>query len=309
MTSSKAFKRRWRNFSLVFLFLLLLLSIGFILERSLHFFCHIKRSANKHNRFVAVSDPFVQYLRLRVLETIEQTNWIPSLQSKELNALTFEIADYWSQLVQDGMISLTGSDAKIRPIFAGLQGIIEYVLATELHHTIESLVGVIHTPMPATPLCSNGALSEELVAPSIASDPFRFFSVKMRSAVIRKYLEQGGSLYMVYPKEGLNKRTLEQRGIYERELAAHSTKLFDCPLECASIDDELIGAFYLFTDRSDQVFAFAIMMDQASNPREVKNFRLWFGRIDHPAIADRISTVHQFISNYTSLPISLPHEF
>lgn len=60
-------------------------------------------------------------------------------------------------------MEIEGTDQDVRPYFVALQGVIEHVLSCELQNEIRSLLGIIHTPMPATPLCSQGEVSRDLL--------------------------------------------------------------------------------------------------------------------------------------------------
>lgn len=248
------------------------------------------------------AEPLIDTIHERVVETIANAKTIPGLQAEEFELIKEGALVYWEELASNGVLEIVASDQKIRPYFVSLQGIIEHVLATELKHEIKTLVGVIHTPMPATPLCSVGEISNELVDPTIEIDPARLFTVKARTTILRDYLHKGGNLYVVYPKEGLQKRTELQQKIYKKELQNYPENLFDFPLDCASMDSELIGAFYLFTNNEGKLFAFAIQMTQANQPLNgncqgeyAAHFGLWFGPVDHPAISKRLSHVREFI--------------
>lgn len=227
----------------------------------------------------------------KVLEAIKYAQDIPGLKSEEFSALRTEISKTWDTLIENGVLEVSGADKDVRPYFVALQGVIEHVLASELQKEVTALKGVIHTPMPATPLCSTGDISKELVDPSIESDSSRLFTVKARTTLIRDYLFKGGDLYVVYPKDGLKKRTEEQQKIYRHELANYPTHLFDVPLNCENISTDLIGATYLFQDQLGKTFVFAIKMTQAKDPKDIGSFGLWFGPIDHPSIQDRMRAV------------------
>jgi hypothetical protein len=249
-------------------------------------------------------DPLIQNIHSRVLETIEHSESIPDLKGKEFCDLKDGIVARWHELVQNGVLEVTGTDEEVRPYFVALQGIVEHVLALELNKEVKALVGVIHTPMPATPLCTDGSISNDLVDPSV-TDPYRLFTVKLRASIIRTYLGKCADLYICYPRDGLSRRKPEQQKIYHQELENHSSHLFDRPLDCQSIDSDLIGAFYLFTNKQGKTFAFAIKMTQVNNPQDIGNFSLWFGELDHPAIKDRVTKVKEFIMKFTSKPIDL----
>jgi uncharacterized protein (DUF924 family) len=241
-----------------------------------------------------------------VIEIIDNSDNIPGLKSEEFERIKTGIKERWNELVEKGVLEITATDKDVRPYYVALQCIVEHVLACELNKSVFSLTGVIHTPMPATPLCTEGSISKELVDPSLEEDPLRLFTVKARTTIIRDYLFQGGDLYIAYPKEGMNKRTENQQQIYKNELLNHSAHLFDCPLDCASIDSEQIGAFYLFKNAQGNVFAFAIKMTQANSPQDMGSFGLWFGEITEKAIQQRISNVWNKALKYSFATIPLP---
>lgn len=254
---------------------------------------------------LAKRDPFIQNIHSKVMETIENADNVPGLKSEEFNSLKIGIAERWNELVEKGVLEVTATDKEVRPYFVALQGIIEHVLACELNKSVKSLTGVIHTPMPATPLCTEGNVSKELVDATIEDDPLRLFTVKARTTIIRDYLFQGGDLYIVYPQEGINKRNENQQQIYRKELENYPSHLFDRPLDCASIDNDLIGAFYLFKNAEGKVFAFAIKMTQANSPQDLGSFGLWFGEVDKSPIQTRISSVVDNVLKYSSQPVLL----
>lgn len=225
-----------------------------------------------------VQDPFIRNINSKVLKVIEQSYTVPGLKDGVFEGLKSDVIEYWKTLVETGCLMRTGADRDIRPYFASLQGIIEHVLAEELGDNVESLIGVIHTPAPATPLCTEGKISKGLVDPSIETeaDPARRFTIEARAAIVRDYLNKGGTLYIAYPEGGFAERSEEQLEIYLREQETHKN-LFDCPLEVKHLSDDLVGAFYLFKNKEGKLYAFAINMTQAKDPKDYREFGLWFG--------------------------------
>ena len=252
-------------------------------------------AAIENEKEMADSGLIKGYFHSRVLETINHSQDIPGLRAEEFSTLKEDIVRIWNILIQEEVIEITGTDKDLRPYFVSLQGIIEHVLATQLQKEIKTLKGMIHTPMPATPLCMTGEISKELVDPSIENDPARLFTVKARSTIIRDYLFKGGDLYIVYPKDGLNKRTKEQQTIYQQELLNFPSHLVDMPLDCETIPTDLIGATYLFQNQFGKTFVFAIKMTQAKDPEAIGSFGLWFGPIETPAIQDRLQAVFTYL--------------
>lgn len=235
----------------------------------------------------------IQTTHSKVLETVLNAQEIPGLKSEEFPALRNEIASIWGTLIKEGVLEVSGADKSVRPYFVALQAIVEHVLASQLNKEIKTLRGFIHTPLPATPLCTAGEISKELVDPCIEIDSKRLFTVKARTTIIRDYLAKGGDLYIIYPKDGFNKRTEEQQKIYKQELLNYSGHLFDVPLACENIPADLIGATYLFQDKFGKTYAFAIQMTQAKDPKDNGNFGLWFGPVDHPIIQKRIKILSE----------------
>jgi len=219
-------------------------------------------------------------LSIRITELIEQSQQMPGLTQAEFSSIKDTVSDAWKVLAREGILEVTCTDQEARSSFVALQGIIEHVLSTELRQHITTLDGFIHTPMPATPLCTRGEISRELVDSSIEMDPHRLLTIKARATIVRDYLFQGGNLYIVYPRSGLLKRTLEQQQIYKEELRNYPSHLFDVPLNIDSIPLNWIGATYFFKDQSDNLFVFGIKMTQANHPQDIGHFGLWFGSID-----------------------------
>lgn len=245
--------------------------------------------------------PLIKRIQDKVVNTIWYANNVPGLDSAVFEGLKPGILERWDTLVAKGVLDVTATDAETRPYFVALQAVVEYVLACELSRKeITSLNGVIHTPMPATPLCTTGDISGGLVDPKVEQDAQRAFTVQSRAQVIRHYLAQGGCLYIVYPQGGLEGRTLAQQAIYESELEHYGERLVNFPVDTSKVALDQTGAFYLFENAEGHTYAFAIKMTQANNLQPVSNFGLWFGEcIEGTPVYDRISGV---LSTIPGLP-------
>lgn len=244
------------------------------------------------------------FFTLTTEATVEKQIYDTILNSKEIPGNKTEIAKTWDTLVKNGVFEVQGCDQEVRPYFVAIQAAVEHVLSLELKRSVYSLCGIIHTPMPATPLCTAGEISKDLVDPSIENDPLRLYTVKARATILRDYLQQGGILYIAYPGDGFAKRTVEQQNIYKNELQKYPNNLIDCPLQCTSIPTDLIGATYFFTDENNKTFVFAIKMTQAKDPQEQGNFGLWFGPIDDAVIKTRVTNVLDFLRVNNPVTIS-----
>ena len=181
------------------------------------------------------------------------------------------------ELKREGYVWRVGQDASLRPLFVTAQGLIEEVCSNLLKEgQLAGLCGAIHTPLPATPLCSDGTITEKLVAASLEKDRQRLVTVTFRAGVMRDYLSYGGKLFVVYPKGGDLKRTEPQRAIYRGLLAEHPKTLFDFPIE-RPLPSFLIGATYRITGVKGDEIVFGIGAVQANAPEDGITWRLWLG--------------------------------
>lgn len=245
---------------------------------------------------------FLDSLNSDVLKTI--ANLEPPLEASpnDFSSLKEGLLKNWESLFKNGHRKIKGFDKDIRPYFVGIQAIIEEILASSLGHTIKFATAFIHTPMPATPLCTKGEISSQLVDPVIKSDPFRLFTVKTRANTLRNYLKKGGYLYVVYPENGLKKRTLEEQLIYKEEIQNYKTHLFNTPLHCEKVPEELIGATYFFTDALDKTFVFSIQISQAKEIQNISTYVLWLSDIKNPLIQKRLEALFEYFSQNNFTP-------
>lgn len=107
----------------------------------------------------------------------------------------------WDRVLgEGGGVEATGPDVENRPVFVGLQAVIEASIASGLKSgKYVGAAGVIHTPLPATPLRMKGEISEGLVIEDIANDPARLETVTRREEILQSYLKAGGTLIAAYP--------------------------------------------------------------------------------------------------------------
>lgn len=245
------------------------------------------------------NDPFIEHIHARVMETIEKSENVPGLKSDVFNAIRPGVKECWSNLVKKGSLLVSdAADSEVRPFYVTLQGIIEHVIAKELHKSIKSSTGAIHTPTPPTPLClapDQESVPNLAATQSILEDPQSLFTVKARKTIVREYLAKGGDLYAVYPKGGEAKRSNDEMKEYNLALENNSSHLFKWPID-AAIENDLIGAFYVFRSNEGKQYAFAIQMTQANAQKPTGDFGLWFGEYtkDSP-VYNRISRVMEVI--------------
>ncbi len=209
-----------------------------------------------------------------------------------------DVLDLVSELrTQNAYIERGSDDFRIK--FVSTQGTVEHVLAcAQALGEITELVGVIHTPTPTTPLCTRPNEDPAgLLDPSIAHDLDKLLTVRSRAQIVREYLHKGGKLYVVYPEGGFERRSAEQQTIYTEELATFPDQLFDWVLPSDLLDPEMVGATYLFRDRSENLYAFSIKAKQANDPHDDSEWGLWFGAVTSPVVIERIHEVFDYLDS------------
>ena len=82
-------------------------------------------------------------------------------------------------LFSDGVIIEEGEDAKLRPRYVGTQSAFEQFFTHALASgTLKRVIAVIHTPLPATPVCTAGEVTPDLVDPTLLQDEKRLQTVR-----------------------------------------------------------------------------------------------------------------------------------
>ena len=213
----------------------------------------------------------------RPLQEVVVDRILERLTTEKRSSFENRLFEMLVELKREGYVWRVGQDANLRPLFVTAQGLIEEVCSQLLKEgKLAGLCGAIHTPMPATPLCSDGTITEKLVAASLEKDTQRLVTVTFRARVMREYLSHGGKLFVVYPKGGDQKRTELQRVIYRKLLAKYPTELFDSPIE-RQLPTILIGATYRIKGIKGDEIIFGIGSVQANAPNDEITWRLWLG--------------------------------
>ena len=130
--------------------------------------------------------------------------------NKEIHSRKTPFFSLLQEIEKNGFVLETGSD-DLRVKFVNLQGCIEHVLAcSQALGEITSLIGVIHTPTVATPLCvqPDEPISDGILDESIRHDLDKLLTVRSRAQIVREYLMKGGKLYMVYPPKWTSSNAL-----------------------------------------------------------------------------------------------------
>lgn len=217
---------------------------------------------------------------LREVVKFSETNPLETTESQQLFIQGFY--DHPHQ-------QMTGKDVDLRPLYVTAQGDFERALTLFLKEKkVKFVGGVIHTPTPTTPLCTEGEINDTLVDESMKGDQRRLSTVTKRSEIIREYLRNGGKLIVAYPEKGKEKRSTQQLAIFE-EAKATFPGITDLPLTVDHLDPEMVGATYFIRTNDGEDFIFAIMARQANAPEDDQTWAIWFGSRESLEIKERLT--------------------
>lgn len=199
--------------------------------------------------------------------------------------------------LQEKRVILEEGSDDLRVKFVQAQGVIEQALSSALAlGEIDQIIGVIHTPQPATPFCTEVAnLDDQLLDSSIRQDSDKLLTVRSRAVILRDYLDKGGKLYIAYPQGGLEKRSPAQQAVYQKELARYPENLIDTVLSCSIMEADKVGATYLVKNKHDDIVVFSIKARQANDPTENSEWGLWFGSLQDPIIKKRVDEIFDYL--------------
>ncbi|WP_257263253.1 hypothetical protein [Endozoicomonas sp. ONNA2] len=211
---------------------------------------------------------------------------------------------------------LTGDDNKLRPVGVGMQTIIEQAIhELIINRSLEEVVAVIHTKTPATPLVSpENTAPPEAMSTQMQGDIAREKTIIDRTVTVRNLAKcdpEIMTLYIAYPKSGLQNRTSDQQEIYLNELGKKENKcLKDLPLSHETMPDDLVGASYILTgadagDESEQLY-FGLRAVQAKDAGEekTKTWTFWLGELNNAEIQPRYIEVKTYLDKGTDVNIS-----
>lgn len=204
-----------------------------------------------------------------------------------------------AELRKGGFYIQTGEET-VDAAFVGLQSAIEHVIATQkTQQAVKRIFGAIHTPLPATPLCTeaDGKMVEDLIAPELRNNPDKQTTITARAVSVRGMLAQEDTLfYAIYPNGGLQKRQQNQQEIFQAEVTKHNGKLRLSELNCTEMDPAAVGALYFLTDAQGIPYAFSIKAQQANVAlHSTKEWGVWFGVVSHPEVNRRIKETTTYI--------------
>jgi len=199
-------------------------------------------------------------------------------------------------LFSTGVIEEEGDDAQLRPRYVGTQAAFEQYLTQELVlGAIKRVVAVIHTPLPATPVCTAGEITPDLVDPSMLEDERRLQTVRDRPAIIRALLQTGGTVMIAYPAVAKVQRSQTQLAIYEELLEKYRGSLLDAPMGCLEVAPEMVGATYLYETSEGQWRIYSIRFTQAIAPSTPCHAAMWLGDLEKGPASERLAQVSAYL--------------
>ncbi|MBS3903931.1 MAG: hypothetical protein KGZ39_01225 [Simkania sp.] len=199
-------------------------------------------------------------------------------------------------LFTSGIVNEKGEDQQLRPRYVGTQAIFEQIMTQGLSSgSLKNVIAVIHTPLPATPLCTEGEATSDLVDLSILLDEKRLQTVRERSAVLRAFLQSGGVLMATYPGEARGQRSGAQLAIFDQLLMQYPQELFDVPLNCHELPPEMVGATYLLETAQGEWFIYSVRFTQATSPQDPTHAGMWFGSVQRGPAAVRLNRVSAYL--------------
>ncbi|MFA6915943.1 MAG: hypothetical protein WC222_06065 [Parachlamydiales bacterium] len=231
-----------------------------------------------------------EYLKNRILHLAEETAKFNGNDFKLREGILRSI----EQIKTDNSFIEVGGDH--REIIVSLQAILENVMKVLAILEKFTLLMSIHTPMPATPLCTkcDDPNLTKLLAKDLLSNMNNVLTVQTRTITIRQILTIPNSkVLIIYSQGGLGKRTPEQQQTFISELQDPPTTLFPHELN-TEMNPDFCGATY-FVVTSQGVACIGIDAPQA-NQVVAKKWGVYCGPLEDPQINTRFESIANEIS-------------
>ncbi len=199
-----------------------------------------------------------------------------------------EMLKVLGELQMDNLYIREGGD--LRAPIVGLQQIFEHAIKNLIVSDRLKFQGVIHTPLPATPLCTqvDQADLSNVMAPSLLSDPDKTLTVKNRALTVRELLTLPDTrLYVVYSKGGLEERDIDSQQVFKSEINKNPNTLIGIELS-GKINPDRVGATYILITPNGGTCAFCIDAQQA-NQEIVEKWGIYCGSLDDETIKKRVN--------------------
>ncbi len=206
-----------------------------------------------------------------------------------------KVETLWKRLQTTGYATLQGKDSDLRTIVATLQGLIEENIVDSLaSKDIVSVVGVIHTPTPSTPLRIKEKVPAEVIGEKYINNREVLQTLINRHKTLVKLLKLNGILIAAYSKS-ISKSKVSGYKNY-LELVKSYPNLLDKPMKKFNL--EYSGATYLMKSKNGVIKTFSIHADQINSQVEgEKKWEIWFGNIKNKNVAKHIVKIDSFLKD------------
>ena len=185
------------------------------------------------------------------------------------------------------------SNSKSRPIFVGCQACVEYSFIQMLSHDPDSVICIVHTDAPTTPLCfeKKDEISP-LISPCAQGDIGTQLSVEIRRAIIHDLCRQctpsnpynvvykrsrvDATEGKIYASEEAKSSAMQnaklQDGFFDKNVDGANGRIKK--MTHASIQPELSGASYLYQHDGEWRY-FGISSQQAKDAADNTRWAIW----------------------------------
>lgn len=213
----------------------------------------------------------------------------------------------WEAATQGYALRQNQRDSEARTVFVQIQAELERKMIEELlSQKGAKAVWIIHTPLIATPVVTEGAISPGLVSASVLADKdqTRVINSLDRAHLIRRFLAAGGTLIIAFSadhREGKEGRTKEQIAIYEKLKKQYFKQLIEFPIASTHFPQgnyplDKIGATY-FLQTAQGTFEATNRGLQINDARDNATWGLWLQdrQNPNPHVIKRLSEVMGFL--------------
>lgn len=241
----------------------------------------------------AGADPFAQLILDR-LENCATNSNIPARD---------DVLEMIDALRSDG-VYLERGNRDLKGKFLTLHRLMGLALNHALNRNeIIHPLAISHAPSPPSTLCVQPTTDHSFRCSD--DEPQGLCLYKTQAQIIQEYLLQGGNLYVVYPKEGLEKRPLEQQQAYQASRDQYDS-LVDWELSTSDFDPEMIGSTYLFQNNSGCSYCLSIKVRQPRENRDDAEWGIWFGNLTSNAtVAERLDIVCHYLNDGGCAPLDV----
>ncbi|KIE04270.1 hypothetical protein NF27_IN00110 [Candidatus Jidaibacter acanthamoeba] len=226
-------------------------------------------------------------LESKVGKTIDTYPFLRNKEKKKVERL-------WKKLNSSGYVAIEGKDSELRQLAVTFQEIMESSIAESLENGAAlSVVGIIHTPTPPTPLRVKDLSSiENFIPEHNRGDSQVIKTLGNRHMILLKLLKLKGTLIAAYSKDISTSKIPGYNNFLN--LTKSYTNLIDKPIK--HLTPDLSGATYLVKDNSGNITVFSLHSTQI-NKQLVgeQKWKLWFGDIKNKKIAKRMVKIDSFL--------------